>query len=202
MADLDVEYPLAVTPEELARGAERSFSWQDGHHVRSLRLTLPAGATAGTRLRFAGQGRSGGGGQVGDLYLRLQVQAGPDGSSGARAQTRLAGFVLLALGLFLMAWTEYTARTEGTYRVVATLLGPLVAVVGAGIMIHAPRLPIMRPGPRENVYAVTGALLGVVNLYRFGAFDAGSEALVPILAGVASIGLYQIYRWMQTSSSK
>ncbi len=46
------------------------------HHVtRALKITIPAGITAGQQLRLAKQGTPGaGGGEPGDLYLEMEIQ--------------------------------------------------------------------------------------------------------------------------------
>jgi hypothetical protein len=194
MQDLDVELLLAVTPSEVSRGVERSISWRDGTTDRTIRVRVPVGVTSGTRLRFAGEGRTGQNGQVGDLYVRLEVHAEQDARN-----SRLAGCILLAIGTFLVAVTEYSARREGTYGVAATFLGPFALAVGLGLLVHAPKLPILRAERRESLYLLAGALGGAGNLYRFGALDPGSRVRLPILVGVSAMVLYSIYQWVRAS---
>jgi hypothetical protein len=198
MDDLDVEVSLDVTSDELSRGAERSFEWHDGQRARSLRLRVPVGAQSGTCLRFAGEGRPGPNGQVGNLYLRLEVRSPPAPHAGGTTNSRVAGVVLVAIGVFLVALTEYIARSEGRFWVAPTFLGPFISVVGIGLWVHEPRIPILGAARRENLYALAGALLGALNLYRFGAFDPGSRARLPILVGLAAVGVFSVYRWVQT----
>ena len=197
MQDLDLELSLAVTPSEVSRGVERSISWRDGTTDRTIRVRVPVGVTSGTRLRLAGEGRSGQNGQVGDLYVRLEVHSEPDARN-----SRLAGCVLLAIGTFLVAVSEYSARHEGTYGVASTFLGPFALAVGLGVLIHAPTLPVLRMERRESLYVLAGALGGAANLYRFGALDAGSRVRLPILVVVSVMGLYSIYQWGRASFSE
>jgi hypothetical protein len=191
MSDLDLEFPLSVTPEQMNEHAECTFEWSDGRQPRSIRLRLPAGAGPGTRLRFAGQGRVGSRGEAGDLYLRLELQPQPTSVTQEGTQARIAGVVLLLLGTLLILWTEYRVRAEGVYATAATLLGPVAAALGAGMLIHRP--PAFRSGHRGNAYAVVGIAIGLGNLFRFGAFQGGWATLAPVLGGLGGLVLYHVY---------
>lgn len=67
----DVEHTIQVTLEEAFHGTTRRLRWEDG---RSLQAKIPRGVKTGSRIRLSGQGRPGaGGGQAGDLYLKVEV---------------------------------------------------------------------------------------------------------------------------------
>ena len=95
----DIDHPIEVTLEEAYHGAKRFIEMQSeelcptcggrgivgrktcvtcggsGGAVRPKRLEvkIPPGVTTGSRVRVAGQGRSGSGGVKGDLYLVVTV---------------------------------------------------------------------------------------------------------------------------------
>jgi curved DNA-binding protein len=70
----DVEGDIMVTLEEAARGSIRSVSVRHGSRTETHQVKIPAGVTAGQRLRIAGRGERGsGGGAAGDLYLRVRL---------------------------------------------------------------------------------------------------------------------------------
>ncbi len=75
----DVEGDIMVTLEEAARGAVRSVSVRHNSHTETYQVKIPPGVTEGQRLRIAGRGEHGsGGGQSGDLYLRVRLAKHPD----------------------------------------------------------------------------------------------------------------------------
>jgi curved DNA-binding protein len=75
---LDQEAVLELTLEEALRGGPRTISLsQPGGGSRSLKVTVPAGATDGQRLRLRGQGAPGPQGSPGDLYLQIRLRPHP-----------------------------------------------------------------------------------------------------------------------------
>ncbi len=78
---------VAISLEEAFKGSTRNIELKspqaaaDGRMAmqpRTLRVTIPAGVTAGQRIRLAGQGSSGiGGGPAGDLYLEIGFEPHP-----------------------------------------------------------------------------------------------------------------------------
>ena len=73
----DAEGVLQLTLEEAARGGPRDVTLQDRAtgQVRTFEVKVPAGVITGQRIRLAGQGGGGmGGGEAGDLYLRVELQ--------------------------------------------------------------------------------------------------------------------------------
>ncbi len=73
----DVEYPQTISFDEAYRGGERriSFSLSDGS-TRDLTVKIPAGIKDGAKLRVAGRGVAGPGGD-GDLYVVVTVAPHP-----------------------------------------------------------------------------------------------------------------------------
>ncbi len=70
----DVEAELPLTLEEAHRGVTRSLSIGG----KTLEVTVPAGVRDGSVIRLAKQGQPGlGGGQAGDLLLRVKLQPHP-----------------------------------------------------------------------------------------------------------------------------
>jgi curved DNA-binding protein len=68
----DYEQEVEISLREAYSGTSRILH-RDG---RRLSVTIPPGARTGTRVRVAGEGAAGtAGGEAGDLYLRVKVQA-------------------------------------------------------------------------------------------------------------------------------
>ena len=81
----DVEADIMVTLEEALRGSVRKVTLRrsgddgEGERTDTYQVRIPAGVREGQRIRLAGQGGSGvGGGQTGDLYLRVRLARHPD----------------------------------------------------------------------------------------------------------------------------
>jgi DnaJ-class molecular chaperone len=71
----DVEDEIALTLDEVAKGAIRQLQISDGRGTpRKVEVKIPAGVREGSRVRVAGEGATGRGGQRGDLYLRVRLQ--------------------------------------------------------------------------------------------------------------------------------
>lgn len=78
---------VAISLDEAFKGSTRNIELNspqagaDGRMTmqpRTLRVTIPAGVTAGQRIRLAGQGSPGlGGGPAGDLYLEIGIEPHP-----------------------------------------------------------------------------------------------------------------------------
>jgi len=75
----DIEGDIMVTLEEAARGSVRTVNVTHGDRKESHQVKIPAGIAEGQKLRLAGKGESGsGGGENGDLYLRVRLAKHPD----------------------------------------------------------------------------------------------------------------------------
>lgn len=75
----DIEGDIMVTLEEVMRGSVRSVSVRHNGRAETYQVKIPAGVTEGQRLRVAGRGEAGaGGGEAGDLYLRVRLAKHPD----------------------------------------------------------------------------------------------------------------------------
>ena len=77
--DLSVEEVFHGVRKDISlRNTEVDARGQVQHGTKQLSVNIPPGTTNGARIRLAGQGGSGrGGGQAGDLYLRVHVRAHP-----------------------------------------------------------------------------------------------------------------------------
>ena len=70
----DIEQPVSISLREAYHGATRLVSRGD----RKVKVTIPRGATTGTKVRLAGEGEPGAaGGRAGDLYLVVEVEDDP-----------------------------------------------------------------------------------------------------------------------------
>jgi curved DNA-binding protein len=75
MPGADHEAVLELTLEEAAAGGKRRISLDSG---RDFEVTIPRGVRDGQRIRLPGQGGAGlGGGQAGDLFLRVRLKPHP-----------------------------------------------------------------------------------------------------------------------------
>lgn len=75
----DIEGDIMVTLEEAKSGSVRSVSIRHNSRTDTYQVKIPAGVTEGQRLRVAGRGEAGaGGGEAGDLYLRVRMAKHPD----------------------------------------------------------------------------------------------------------------------------
>lgn len=145
----DLETDLQVSLWEAFHGATRVLRRSDG---RRIEVSVPRGVDTGTRVRIRGQGGLGrGGGEAGDLYLRINVasQAG---------MTRQGDNLLTTVPLDL-----HTAVRGGQVQV-ATLDGPLSIDIpaktpnGRVFQLHGRGMPKLRePGLRGDLL-VTVAL--------------------------------------------
>jgi curved DNA-binding protein len=72
----DYEQEVEISLREAYQGTTRILQ----KNGRRLEVKIPPGARTGTRVRVAGEGGpGGGGGETGDLYLRVNVRPGPSG---------------------------------------------------------------------------------------------------------------------------
>ncbi|WP_214415306.1 DnaJ C-terminal domain-containing protein [Sphaerisporangium fuscum] len=70
----DQEAEIVLTVDDAYHGGRRTITVQGPEGPRTLQVNIPAGVTAGQRIRLAGQGGHGGdGGRAGDLYLVVRI---------------------------------------------------------------------------------------------------------------------------------
>ena len=75
----DIEGDIMVTLEEAAHGSVRTVNVTHGERRESHQVKIPPGIAEGQKLRLTGRGESGsGGGESGDLYLRVRFAKHPD----------------------------------------------------------------------------------------------------------------------------
>jgi len=74
----DVENEIELGLEDAYNGAMRRLAIQHDGHTRTVDVRIPAGVGEGSRVRISGEGEQGsGGGQSGDLYLRVRLAPHP-----------------------------------------------------------------------------------------------------------------------------
>ena len=74
----DFEQEIQLGLEDAYGGAMRRLSIKQDGHARTVDVRIPPGVGEGSRVRVAGEGEHGaGGGQSGDLYLRIHVAPHP-----------------------------------------------------------------------------------------------------------------------------
>jgi curved DNA-binding protein len=73
------EFPLEITLREAAEGTTRRLTLEEGNgNRRNLSVRIPPGVAEGSKVRLAGKGASApGGGEAGDLYLRIHLLPDP-----------------------------------------------------------------------------------------------------------------------------
>ena len=74
----DVEQEIELGLEDAYHGTMRRLSIKQDGHARTVDVRIPPGVTDGSRVRVSGEGEIGtGGGQSGDLYLRIRLSPHP-----------------------------------------------------------------------------------------------------------------------------
>jgi curved DNA-binding protein len=77
-AGRDVEQEIELGLEDAYHGAMRRLSIKQDGHARTVDVRIPPGVGDGSRVRVSGEGEMGtGGGQSGDLYLRIRLAPHP-----------------------------------------------------------------------------------------------------------------------------
>lgn len=74
----DVNAKITISLEDAFNGAKKSVRRPGGSNQSgTINVKIPAGITSGKKIRLAGQGKVGGNGQAGDLYLEIQIARHP-----------------------------------------------------------------------------------------------------------------------------
>ncbi len=74
----DVEQEIELSLDDAYRGTTRRLAIKHDGHARTVDVRIPAGVGDSSRVRIAGEGEMGsGGGQSGDLYLRIRLAPHP-----------------------------------------------------------------------------------------------------------------------------
>jgi curved DNA-binding protein len=150
----DIQGDILVTLEEAMHGSVRPVSLQSANpktgrtETHAFQVRIPPGVSNGRRIRVPGQGEAGsGGGEAGDLYLRVRHAAHPDfHTEGADVYHDLD----------IAAW-EAVLGAEIT---VPTLDGPIKLRVPAGsengqqLRVRNRGLPKGKTGERGDFHAV------------------------------------------------
>jgi curved DNA-binding protein len=148
----DFESDIMVTLEEAFSGSERMISLQRVDRrtgetkTQTLKVKIPPGVHEGQAIRVAGMGEAGiGGGEAGDLFLRVRFAAHPD--------FRVRGSDLY-YSLDLAPWEAVL----GTRLIVPTLKGQVSVRIPAGtdngrqLRVRGRGLPIGRTGRFGDLY--------------------------------------------------
>jgi curved DNA-binding protein len=144
----DLEQPVRISLSEAYHGARRALA----RGGKRLDVTIPPGASTGTRVRLSGQG-AGGQAQAGDLYLLVEVE--PDGR-----------FERQGDDLLVDASTDlYTALLGGEVKV-PTPSGDVVLTVPAGsqpgqtFRLKGRGMPLLRqPSAHGDLFARLSVVL-------------------------------------------
>jgi DnaJ-class molecular chaperone len=147
---LDVEQTVEITLEEAFTGTERSMRLNDtSRAVRSIKARIPPGADTGTRVRFAGEGRAGPGGQRGDLTLLVRVL---DHSRFTRKGTTLSLHVPVDLYSLLLGGSVRVTTIDGKKL---TLSIPPNTANGEVFRLSGQGMPSLKQSDRRGDLYVT-----------------------------------------------
>ncbi len=73
-SDRDLTYRIRISRREALSGKELRVSLNRGRETERLSIRIPSGVQDGARLKLAGMGRSGDGGNpAGDLYIKVKI---------------------------------------------------------------------------------------------------------------------------------
>ena len=177
----DIEADLLVTLEEVVLGSQRKVTLRrpemDGAAARNntYQVRIPAGMREGQRIRLAGQGGPGhGGGEAGDLYLRVRLARHPDFT--------VEGDDLLC-DLDLAPWEAIL----GAKAKIPTLDGPTILRVAPNTDSDTKLRVRQRGLPRED--GTRGDLYAQVRIKTPPTISAEEKALWEKLAQVSTIPL-------------
>ena len=153
----DVEADISVPMEEALRGARRSVSLRradagSSGKVETYEVKIPAGVHEGQKIRLRSRGEAGrGGGESGDLYLRVRLAPHPD----FRVENGDLYHDLALSPWYAVLGTEVNVPTlEGTVN----LKIPAGSQVGRRFRLRGRGLPLAG-GKRSDLYVQVGVTL-------------------------------------------
>jgi curved DNA-binding protein len=121
----DLVYELPLTLQEVAKGANKSVTFQHQGRTENITVKIPPGMITGKKLRLSGKGeKSSYGGPPGDLFIQAKIVTDP-----------------------VFSVEEYDLNTVVTIRLSESLLGTQVAVAtveGGALSLKIP------PGTRHK----------------------------------------------------
>ncbi len=168
----DSEADIMVTLEEALHGSTRQISFTRGRagKVETYTVKIPKGVREGQRIRLAGIGGEGrGGGEAGDLYLRVRFERHPE-------------FTVDGADVIHEVELPVTQAVLGCEVMIPTLDGRAKLKVPAGTQngrkfrIPGKGLP-QRGGTRGDFYAVIDVQLpGTLNAAQRAAWEAVARA--------------------------
>lgn len=119
MKGYDLESEITISFDEAVSGCEKRIRIQ-GDEAQSLQIHIPAGIEDGKKIRLQGKGQSHpGGGQPGDLYLKIYVQ-------------EKMGFERKGMDIYTTANIPYITAVLGGEVQVKTIYGDVKCKVPAG----------------------------------------------------------------------
>lgn len=117
----DAESAITVSFDEAAFGCDKVITLRDGAGgSQPLKVHIPAGIDTGKKIRLKGKGHPGyGGGEPGDLFLKVRVESRP-------------GFERKGMDVYTTATIPYTTAVLGGTIRVHTLYGDVECAVKEG----------------------------------------------------------------------
>ena len=116
----DVNAKITVSLEEAFHGANKTIRRPTGAaQAGTVNVKIPAGVSAGQKIRLAGQGKAGLGDKAGDLYLEIQI-------------AQHAFFEIVDKDLYLDLPLAPWEAALGTKVTVPTLAGKISLTIPAG----------------------------------------------------------------------
>lgn len=137
----DLEYELEVSLEEAFSGATKVFNLNG----RRIEVKIPKGVKNGSKIRLAGQGEPGAGGEPGDLYLIVRLRPHPR-------------FEVKDSDLYTEVKVPYTTAALGGEVQVQTLSGNVSMKIPAGtssgqtFRLAGQGMPHLRGAGRGDLY--------------------------------------------------